>query len=163
MTLILKSIDEEAKDCRNACAALKVGDWAWLVHHEKLFEPLTDPLEDRIRYIIENKTDNVALRLRLLRPFIEDDAMRNDAELSKARAEWSKAGAERSKASAKWYKAYAEWSKAYAERDKADDEYYKADAKWSKADAEWSKAYAKLNTAYAELYKALEKIGRAHV
>ena len=136
MTLILKSIEEEAQDCREACAALKVGDWAWLVHHEKLFEPLTDPLENRIRYIIENKTDNVALRLRLLRPFIEDDAMRNDAEYSKARAEY--------------YKMYAEWDKVRAESYKA--EY----AEWNKAGAELIKMYAKLNKAYAEYSKALE-------
>ena len=143
MTLILKSIEEEAQDCREACAALKVGDWAWLVHHEKLFEPLTDPLENRIRYIIENKTDNVALRLRLLRPFIEDDAMRNDAEYSKARAEYSKARAE-------YYKMYAEWDKVRAESYKA--EY----AEWNKAGAELIKMYAKLNKAYAEYSKALE-------
>jgi chromosome segregation ATPase len=140
MSLILKSIGEEAADCRAANAHLKVGDWAWLVHHEILAEPLTEPIESRISYILENKTDNVALRLRLLRPLVEDEAMRSDAELGNAHAEY--------------YKAYAEYNKALAELNKARVEYDKACAELNKAYAEYDKDLAELNKAYAELNKA---------
>jgi hypothetical protein len=108
--VILKSIEEETEDCRAACAHLKVGEWAWLVHHEVLAEPLTEPIENRISYILETKTDNVALRLRLLRPLVEDEAMRSDAELNKARNEYIKA--RYSKAVSEYYKARAELNKS---------------------------------------------------
>jgi multidrug resistance efflux pump len=140
MSLILKSIEEEATDCRAACADLKVGDWAWLVHHELLAEPLTEPIENRIKWILGNKTDNVALRLRLLRPLVEDEAMRSDDELDKARNEYTKAR--------------AELNKAYAEYDKA---YYKASAEFSKASAEYNKVRDEYYKAYAELYKSAIK------
>jgi len=126
--LILKSIEEEAEDCRARCAGMKIGDLILHCHHEVLCEALTEPVENRIDYILESKSDNPALRLRLMGPPIVDAAVLADAELSKADAELSKACAELSKAC-------AEWSKACAEL--------------SKADAEWSKAYA---PHYARLY-----------
>ena len=99
MTLILKSVKEEAADCRVRCAGMKVGDLILHCHHEILCETLTESVENRIDYILRSKQDNVALRLRLMGPPIEDAAVLADAELSKADAEWSKA--------------CAEWSKAY--------------------------------------------------
>jgi len=135
MTLILKSIEEEAADCRARCANMKVGDLILHCHHDVLREKLLEPVNNRIDYILTSKQDNVALRLRLMGPPVEDAAVLADAKLSKADAEWSKAYAELSKA-------YAEWSKAYAE-------WWKADAKLSKAYAEWSKAY---EPHYARLY-----------
>ncbi|SRR5487761_255445 len=135
MALILKSIEEEAADCRARCAGMKVGDLILHCHHEVLCEVLTEPVENRIDYILQSKRDNVALRLRLMGPPIIDEHVRADAECSKAYAELSKADAERSKADAEWSKADAECSKADAER--------------SKADAEWSKAY---EPHYARLY-----------
>jgi hypothetical protein len=141
MTLILKSVKEEAADCRVRCAGMKVGDLILHCHHEILCETLTESVENRIDYILRSKQDNVALRLRLMGPPIEDAAVLADAELSKADAEWSKARAELSKACAEWSKADAEWSKARAEWSKACAEWSKADAEWSKARAEWSKAY----------------------
>jgi len=133
MSLILKSIEEEAEACRAATAHLKVGDWAWLVHHEILAETLTEPIENRISYILENKTDNVALRLRLLRPLVEDEAMLSDAELNKVRNEYIKARTDYYKASAKWYKVRAEY-------DTVRDEYDKASAADDKACVELNKS-----------------------
>ena len=114
MNLILKSIEEEAEDCRARCAGMKIGDLILHCHHEVLCEALTEPVENRIDYILESKSDNPALRLRLMGPPIVDAAVLADAELSKADAELSKACAEWSKACAELSKADAEWSKAYA-------------------------------------------------
>jgi hypothetical protein len=128
MSLILKSIEEEAADCRAACANLKIG-WAWLVHHGILAEPLTEPIENRISYILEYKTDNVALRLRLLRPLIEDEAMRSDDELDKALAGYStalydKAWSNGGSTSAGYIKAFEAYYKARAELNKSITTHY---------------------------------------
>ena len=50
--------------------------YAWHVHHEKLFEELTEPIEDRIRYIWENKLESeIPTRLRLLKVVKNQDAI----------------------------------------------------------------------------------------
>jgi len=146
--LTLKTIIEEAADCRARCAGMKVGDLIFHCHHDVLCEILTEPVTNRIDYILSSKQDNVALRLRLMGPPIVDDLVRADAELSKADAELSKARAELSKADAELSKARAELSWAYAE--------------WSKADAKWSKAYAELSKARAELSKAYTEWSKAY-
>lgn len=44
---------------------------AWHVHHEKLWEVLTEPIENRIAYIKSDKPkDEQTTRLRLLKPII---------------------------------------------------------------------------------------------
>jgi hypothetical protein len=119
MSLILKSIKEEATDCRAAGKGFKAGTFALHCHHKILAEPLTEDAENRIAYIISSKPKHEqALRLRLFRPVPEKKLAKRqkaDAERQKAYAEWQKADAERQKA-------YAEWEKAYAEREKADAE-----------------------------------------
>lgn len=154
MPLILKSIEEEAADCRTRCADLKVGNLILHCHHDRLCEVLTEPVENRIVCILTSKRDNPALRLRLMGPPIVDAAALADAELSKAHVELSKAYADCSKAYAELSKAHVGWGKAYAELSKAGAKWSKADAKWSKADAEWRKAYAELSKAYAGWSKA---------
>ena len=175
MSLILKSIEEEADDCRAAWKGFKVGTFALHCHHEILAEPLREDAENRIAYILSAKPRiERALRLRLFRPVSEKvlaewkkayaadaewekaDAEREkaDAEWDKARAEWEKAAAERKKAYAEWEKAYAEWKKARAEWEKAYAEWKKADAERRKADAERRKAYAEWEKAYAEWKRA---------
>jgi len=150
MTFKLKSIKKEAADCRAACVNLKIGDWAWHVHHEILAEPLTEPIENRITYILENKTDNVALRLRLLRPLIPDEIMLKDSKVKKASAEYAKAYAEWDKARAEWRKIYyAKWDKASAAK------LNKARSKWNKAYAEYRKARAEYSKAATPHYKRL--------
>ena len=163
MKLVLKSIEEEAADCRIRCAHMEVGDLVLHCHHEILCEILTEPIENRIDYILKSKEDNVALRLRLMGPPIEDAAVHADAEWSKADAEWSKADAELSKARAEWSKADVELSKAYAESSKAYAELSKADAEWWKAYAEWSKARPEFSKADAEWWKAYAELSKADV
>ena len=43
--------------------------WFWHIHHRILLEPLTEPIENRIKYIKEEKPkDEVELRLKLMKP-----------------------------------------------------------------------------------------------
>ena len=174
--LKLGTIEEEAALCREANKDVKIGDLVLHLHHEVGCEPLIEPIENRISFILKNKDRaEQALRLRLMR-VVRAETLRRllpdaewkkaDAEWKKAYAEWKKADAEREKAYAEWEKAdaewekadaerekaYAEWKKADAEREKAYAEWKKADAEWEKADAEWEKAYAEWEKAYAELF-----------
>src|SRR5271157_5591429 len=110
----LKSIEEEAADCRQANKNAKIGDFILHLHHGIVGETLSEPIENRIVYILTQKSEHErALRLRLMRVVPEKDL----------------------KADAKWRKAYAEQEKAYAEWRKADAECEKADAEQGKADA----------------------------
>ena len=122
--MILKSVEEEAADCRARCAGMKVGDLILHCHHKVLFENLIEPVENRIDYILRSKSDNPALRLRLMGPPIIDADVKADAEWAKAYAELGKARAELDKARAEWDKAYAELDKAYAELSKAYEPHY---------------------------------------
>ena len=73
--MILLSIPEEAALCRAAFAGVPVGAMAWHCHHEQLAEPLTQPAEARIAYILSDKPiEEQALRLHLFRP-IHDAAV----------------------------------------------------------------------------------------
>lgn len=132
--IVLKSVEEEAAECRARCAGMKVGDLILHCHHEVFCEILSESVENRIVYILHSKTDNPALRLRLMGPPIIDAGVKADAE---------------------WSNACAEWSKARAEWDKADAKWSNADAEWSNADAEWDKAYAEWIKAYAPHYSRL--------
>ena len=69
MTLHLLSIDAEAAACRAAFAACPDAAHAAHVHHEEPCEALTEPIENRIAYILREKPEHErALRLRLMRP-----------------------------------------------------------------------------------------------
>ena len=112
MSLILKSIEEEAIDCRVAWKGFDIGTFALHCHHETLAEPLREDAENRIAYILSSKPKfEQALRLRLFRPVSEKSL----AKQQKAYAEWKKAVADRNKAYARWNKVVPEWDKAYAE------------------------------------------------
>ena len=66
--------EEEAALCRAAWDA-HPSKWGWHIHHEILCEERLYPIEERIAYILTSKAPKErALRLRLLRPVI-DDAM----------------------------------------------------------------------------------------
>ena len=66
----LNSIAKEARACRAACAHSKVGDLMQLLHHGQLAEVLSEPVENRISYILNYKPkEEQALRLRMLRPW----------------------------------------------------------------------------------------------
>jgi hypothetical protein len=67
--MILLSIPEEAALCRAAFAGVKVGAMVRHCHHERVIEPLTQPPEKRIAYILSFKPiEEQALRLHLFRP-----------------------------------------------------------------------------------------------
>ena len=137
--LKLGTIEEEAALCREANKDVKIGDLVLHLHHEVGCEPLIEPIENRISFILKNKDRaEQALRLRLMR-VVRAKTLRR---LLPKDAEWEKADAEREKAYAEWKKADAEWKKADAEWKKAYAEWKKADAEWKKADAEREKANA---------------------
>lgn len=69
MTLTPPSIEEEARDCRAAWAAMPKAKAGVHIHHEVAAEKLTEPIENRIAYILSAKPKwEQALRLRLMRP-----------------------------------------------------------------------------------------------
>ena len=64
-----KSIEEEAADCRAAWAAMPDAVAGLHIHHEVSAELLTEPIKNRIGYILRNKPkDEQAARLRAMRP-----------------------------------------------------------------------------------------------
>ena len=70
MTLKLGTIKEELAACREACKGVKIGDLMILLHHNILCEPLTEPIENRIQFILDNKPKNQqAIRFWALRPW----------------------------------------------------------------------------------------------
>ena len=126
MTLVLKSIEEEAEDCRKAFEGVEIGSLVLHCHHEVLSERLSESAGNRIAYILDHKPRNErALRLRLFRP-VSQDAINRSADRQKAYADWQKAYADRQKADADRQKACADWGKAYADRQKADADLRKA-------------------------------------
>ena len=145
--LVLKSINEEITACRERCKDLKIGDNVLHLHHEVLIEKLTEPIENRILYILKNKTDNVALRLRLISPLIIDEKVLEDNAWIKAETGWNKARADRNKA-------HADRIKAHADRIKAHDYWITEEAAWNKAKADWHKACDDWDKTYADWNKA---------
>lgn len=88
--LELKSIEEEAADCRAAWAAAPHAKVAHCYHHDIHIESLNSPPEGRIQDILENKPiAERALRLRLFRPYPLDPAC----------ADWRKADANQQQSS----------------------------------------------------------------
>jgi len=67
--IVLKSIAEEAEDCRKAFQLSEIGDLVNFCHHGRIIEALTEPAEVRITYILDNKPFyEQAARLRMFRP-----------------------------------------------------------------------------------------------
>ena len=92
-------IATEASKCREAFEGVEVGAIVQHCHHERWLERLTEPAENRITFILENKAkDEQAERLRRFRPLA-------DADKQKADADWQKAYADKQKAYADWQKA----------------------------------------------------------
>lgn len=67
--MILKSIEEEAADCRAAWAAVPGATAGLHIHHDTVMEPLRETIENRIAYIQRHKPkEEQAIRLRAMRP-----------------------------------------------------------------------------------------------
>jgi hypothetical protein len=124
----LHSIEIEAKNCRKAFKNFPSDGFTLHCHHELLGEPLTEPAENRIAYILSDKPEHEqALRLRLFRPITE-----SQLKSCKGYTERHKAWAERDRAYAEWGKAYAEWRKADAELSKeVHDKFCVKDCPWN--------------------------------
>ena len=125
---MLDTIKQEAASCRAAWAGLPVGTMAHKCHHNIELEPLTEPAENRIAYILTAKPEaERAWRLHDFRPWplpLPPAFAKAVAKYAKARAEYAKARAEYDKARAEYDKARAEYDKARAKYDKARAEYY---------------------------------------
>jgi hypothetical protein len=160
--LNLKSIDEEARACREAFKNIRVGALTIHCHHERLFELLTEPADNRIAYILSSKSEREqALRLRLFRavdPKILPQELKEafakskeafakskeaDAKSKEAFAKWEEADAKSEEADAKWEEAFAKSKEAFAKWEEADAKWEEADAKWEEADAKSEEADAK--------------------
>ena len=114
------TIEEEATLCRAAFKDSKIGDMAWCVHHQTLYEPLTEPAEARIQYILAGKLEKErARRLHEMRPV----KGKLPAELDAARAELDAACAKWNAACDKWNAARTKWNAAGDKLDAACDKY----------------------------------------
>ena len=115
------SIEEELAACRKAFQENPKAKYAWCCHHSILLELLTEPCENRIQYILENKEKKEqAIRFRNFRPL--------RIELPK---EIIKAIAKYEKARAKYDKALAKYNEACAKCNEACDKLNKALATWT--------------------------------
>ena len=71
----MRTIKQAEKECRKAWAE-NPSTWGWCVHHEKEVEELTEPIENRIAYILANKSmDEIVIRLDNLRPVLLIEAI----------------------------------------------------------------------------------------
>ena len=117
----------------------------WHIHHTILFEALTEPIENRIKYIKENKPKNeIKLRLKLLKP-VKGKLPKEVVEAYKARDEAYKA----------WDEAHKAWDEAY---NKAWDEAYKAWDEADKARVEAYKARDEATEKYKDKIEALHRV-----
>ena len=106
---------------------------AWHVHHNILFEELTQPIKNRISYIIENKlAPEVETRLSLLKLVRFPLPQRCNETYQKFK-----------EASQKWNEAYQKWDEAYQ--------------KWDEAYQKWDVVNKKRKEAYQKYDEAMEE------
>ena len=147
----IQSIKKELAACRKAFQEAPNATCAWCCHHSILLEFLTEPYENRIQYILENKEKKEqAIRFRNFRPL----RIEFPKEIIEARAKYDEARAKLNKAIAKYDKARAKYDEARAK-------YYEARAKLIKARAKYDEARAKLIKALATYNEALAKYNKA--
>ena len=92
------TIEEEATLCRAAFKDSKIGGMAWCVHHTLLCEPLTEPAESRIQYILTGKLkEERARRLHEMRPVKGKLPAKLDAARAKLDAAYAGLDAARAK------------------------------------------------------------------
>ena len=102
----MNAIETAAAECRKACANLKIGDTVQHIHHGEWLEILTEPIENRIAFILTHKPEHErAERLRRMRPLSNADGQKSDADRQKACADCQKSDAD-------WQKACADYQKA---------------------------------------------------
>ena len=120
-----------------------VGKLAWHVHHERLCEFLTEPIESRQLYIKEQKpASEHNLRLKLLKIV--------KGRLPKGLQE---AYQKRQESYQKWQKTYQKWQKTYQKWQEANQKRQEANQKWQKANQKWQKALVAAMPAMEKLHK----------
>jgi len=156
---------EEAAKCKAAFkrAGTDIGDLCLHIHHEILIENLHESIENRIEYILKTKTDNIPLRLRLMRPFVLTAQMKKNKELETAWNEYDKAKNECDKAKNEYDKAKNEYNKVWDKYDKAKNEYDKVWDKYNKAQDEYSKAWNEYSKAGDEFDKARDEFDKTFI
>ena len=147
----IQSIKKELAACRKAFQEAPEAKYAWCCHHSILLEPLTEPCENRIQYILENKEKaEQAVRFRNFRPV----RIKLPKEIIEACAKYDEA-------SAKYYEAIAKYYEAFDKCKKARTTYDEARAKYNEARATWNEAWAKCNEACAKCNEACAKCNEA--
>jgi len=140
----MTKLDKAAAECRAAWKAAPQATWAWCPHPAVRVEPLTEPFENRIEYILVEKPENERVaRLNNFRPVLSKlprKFLKAWADYDKAQADYDKAWADYYKAWADYYKAWADYCKAGANLNKAWADYLKAKADYRKAKADYRKA-----------------------
>ncbi len=130
--------------------------WGLHIHHRVSFEPLVEPVQNRIDYIQAYKPGaEVATRLRVLKILTDEEAARLPAPLVMAGAALDKAQAARNKARAALNKAWAARNKALTARDEAWATLGEAQAALNKAQAALDKAGAACKPELVALHKEL--------
>ena len=100
----------------------------WHLHHDKLVEPLTKPIKNRIQYIKKHKPkETIKLRLKLLKPV-------------------------RGKLPQELVKVWQKRDEAWKKRDEAEKKYEEARKKFEEAEEKYYEAWEKYNEA-EEKYK----------
>ncbi len=71
----MRTIEQAEKECREAWAK-NPSTWGWCLHHGQDVEELTEPIENRIAYILAHKAKNeIVIRLDNLRPVLSVEAV----------------------------------------------------------------------------------------
>ena len=121
----------------------------WHIHHKVLVEALTEPIENRIKFIKEHKPEHEReLRLRLLKPVtgnLPNDVIEARKALVKARKALDKAGEALDKAG-------TAYDKALEALDKAGEAYVKAWTAYVKASEAYNKALLEHREELKELH-----------
>lgn len=118
----------------------------WHIHHDRLLEPATEPIENRIAYIKAHKPpEQVETRLRLLKPV-----------RGKLPAELVKAGEVRAEAWEVYNEAGEAYNNAWEVRVDAGEAYDKAVAAYDKAGEVYNEAWGTYFKAWGAYNKALE-------
>jgi len=148
----MRTIGQAEKECYAAWAAQPDATHGWCLHHEVEFEELTEPIANRIRYIVNNKSrDEIQCRLDNLRPV----SVASLVIILPAYEAYQKATAQAYEA---YQKARAQAYEAYQKaRAQAEEAYQKATAP---AEEAYQKATAQ---AYEAYQKATAQAHRADV
>ena len=145
-----RTIEQAATECRAAWAKHPDAEYGWCVHHETEMEKLTEPVENRIQYILAQKEeDEQIVRLDNLRPVLSIPVILAGKAYDEAVAPAQKAYAEAVASAGKAYdEAVAPAQKAY---DEALAPAWKAyDEATGSAQKAYNKATAPARKAYNE-------------